>query len=413
MKLNKLNCPKCRKNTISYACSKGAGATCFYFCNDPSCGILITAGPASNISGWEGGDNKDFEIEEKKEEINKNTEEIKKELKEFDKDKQDEILEMAKGEKKKIKQEKQSAGGKNTILAKIKNDKSLIKDKTETILDIVKCKQCGKNTIKFLSEKSLISKMDTGWQEAKTLYCCENCKSLITIGPAWSSSLLQIPFEMAGKAVGKTMDLIPGGRYAKVALGLIILSKAVKPDNRLNGLMCPKCKSETIDIMSSAGAGATAFYYCNDSDCGILIGTAPSASWTRENRGKISSINGKQSITGKIIEKRSRNFENKSKTILKELSCFRCTKKNIKSEGYSGVLGRLSVAGTSSQTQYYCGSCKSLLSIGPAASLGGWLGFGGSKKKKKTFKKKRKYKRTNKRTKRIKKNKKTKRKKDN
>ena len=397
MKLEKLNCPKCGKNTISYACSKGAGATCFYFCNDPECGILITAGPASNVSGSEGGDDKDFEKIEREE--NK----IKKELNKLDKQTQEKIKERAK-EIIKEKKNDQNGGDKNSTLAKIKKNKSwLTKDKTESILDIVKCIQCNQNTIKFLSEKSIIAKMDTDWIEAKTVYCCDSCKSCITVGPAFSSSLLQIPFEMATKAVSKTLDLIPGGKYAKVSLALIVASKVIKPDNRLNGLMCPKCKQSFLDIMSSGGAGATAFYYCNHPDCGILIGTAPSSSWIRESRGQINSliINDKneESITGKISSNRSWNFENKSNTILRELSCFHCGEKDIKYSGYSGVLGRLSMVGTSSQTQYYCNSCKSLLSIGPAASLGGWLGFGGSKKKKKinrkkTFKKKRKYKRT-------------------
>ena len=415
MKLNQLKCPKCKENTISYACSKGAGATCFYFCNDPSCGILITAGPASNLSGLEGS--KDFEIKEKieeinekKQEINKNTEEIKEELKEFNKDTQDEIFEMAK----EIKKEKQSAGGgNNSILAKIKNDKSFLKDKTKSILKFVKCKQCGENNIRFLSEKSLIARMDTGWKEAKTVYYCEICKSLITIGPAFSSEIL-------ADAADSFLSLFPGSDLIKtsVAAGVIYSVAKNNENNRLNGLICSNCEEKTLDVMSSAGFGATAFYYCNNPKCGVLIGTAPSSKWIREKSGIIRTINingeEKKSISGKIMDKRSLNFENKSKTILRELSCPKCITDNndnlriddkpagkIVPKGYSGIMGRIGMIGTSVQTQYICNKCKSLISIGPAFSL-----IGGSKKNKKTFKKKRKHKRTNKRinkrTKRIK-----------
>ena len=196
MKLNQLKCRQCGKKSISYACSKGVGATCFYFCNDPSCGVLITAGPASSLSGWEGGNNDDFkneEMNEKIEEINKNTEQIKKELKGFDKDTQDEIFEMAKG----IKKEKQSAGGKkNSILAKIKKNKSIVKNKTKVILEQLSCSLCINRGINQRPAGRIVPKAYSGitgrlgvvGTSAQTQYVCEICNSLISIGPAFSFS---------------------------------------------------------------------------------------------------------------------------------------------------------------------------------------------------------------------------------
>ena len=72
-----------------------------------------------------------------------------------------------------------------------------------------------------------------------------------------------------------------------------------------------------IKLLWETGFGATAFYYCNNPNCGILIGTAPSSKWIREKSGIIRNINingeEKKSISGKIMDKRSLNFENKSK----------------------------------------------------------------------------------------------------
>ena len=48
--LQLLKCPKCKKRSINYSCSRGMAATCFYFCENQDCLSLIAAGGAVGIA---------------------------------------------------------------------------------------------------------------------------------------------------------------------------------------------------------------------------------------------------------------------------------------------------------------------------------------------------------------------------
>ena len=41
---------------------------------------------------------------------------------------------------------------------------------------------------------------------------------------------------------------------------------------------CPYCKNNSIEVICSAGFGATSFFFCNRPECGRLIATGPASS---------------------------------------------------------------------------------------------------------------------------------------
>ena len=44
-----IKCPECQKRSVTYTCSRGTAASCFYYCENVECMCLLAVGPAVGV----------------------------------------------------------------------------------------------------------------------------------------------------------------------------------------------------------------------------------------------------------------------------------------------------------------------------------------------------------------------------